>query len=639
MADHRAEAEGPLPLELLGRGDSAFVDALRGVDDADALADFAGPWYDDRRPDSRRLLLGYLDRPLNACRHEGLIKRLFKHAEAAGDDQAMARFLVLFDRSIRRAIRKRMRYENREVGGAEEGQALRDAWVGLGYTFVGTYQANDGRHHVYGYRPEEVIVQPGGTTMPRGRMVQDPFRRPTPDWAVRFRVDWHRLGKPDLRDLPAVVEKLKKLRLFSIATRCYLRRRAWRYFRKLGKIHPDRYVVAVSEALALYVDEDVADGLALLDNWGLVHILFHRSPVLLARSSGWTVAPGRSMAELAPAPIFEPLWAESLGAVVALMARARSRTVVRWAVRRIEVDPSKALASYPLEGWIGLLGHDDPEVVGLAAEVLRGAGGLDAFGADRWLALVESSSPAALEVVCELVGRHVRPEEVTLEQAARLSGLRPLPVARLGLMWLKAKAPRAGEADSTLLGLIEAGCVPLRAEILRWVRSSLEPSGETVLAFLDSRHADARLEGWDWFQSGPIAPDDEETWRRLLESPYDDVRLALVAELESRSRVVDESSPVERALGTEELRRLWAAVLLNVHRGSRARTPVVRQILRRLEARPVDAPSLLPLLGVALRSARGPERRAGLSAVVKLVERRGEVEPLVRSAFPELQWA
>jgi hypothetical protein len=524
------------------------------------------------------------------------------------------------------------------VTSEQEGQAIRAAWVGLGYTFTNVYRAHDGRHHVYGYRPDTVIVMPRGTTMPRGRMVRDAWGKPAPYWAVRFRVDWRRLGKPDPRELPAVAEKLKGLRLFSVATRKYLRRRAWRYFRKLGKQHPDRYVAAVSEALALYRDEDVSDGLALLDNWGLVHILFHGSPVLLARANGWTVAPGRSMAELAPSPIFEPLWEEAPGAVVALMARARCRTVVRWAVRRIEGDPSKSLASYPLEGWIGLLGHDDPEVVKLAAEVLRGAEGLDAFGADRWLALVDSASPSTLEVVCELVGRYVRPEEVALEQAARLASLRPLPVARLGFYWLKAKSPRAGEADSTLLGLIEAGCTPLRSEILRWLRASLETSRESILAFLDSRHADARLEGWNWFRSGPIAPDDVETWRRLLESPYDDVRLALVAELESRIGTEDESGPVERALGTDDLRRLWAAVLLNVHRGSRARTPVVRQILRRLEARPVDAPSLLPLLGVALRSARGPERRAGLSAVVRLVGRRAEVEPLVRSAFPELQW-
>jgi hypothetical protein len=43
------------------------------------------------------------------------------------------------------------------------------------------------------------------------------------------------------------------------------------------------------------------------------------------------------------------------------------------------------------------------------------------------------------------------------------------------------------------------------------------------------------------------------------------------------------------------------------------------------------------MLSVALRSSRGPERRAGLVAVVQLVEQRAEVETLVRSTFPELQ--
>ena len=466
MADARGgEARGPLPLDLLERGDPAFIEAIRGVDDADALGHFAGPWFDDPRPASRALLLGYLEYPLNAYRHEGLIKRLFKRAEAAGDDRAMARFLALFDRSIRRARRKRVQYENREVESAAEAAALLEAWTGLGYLYARSYEAR-GRHHVYGQRFDQYIVQPRGTAMPRGRMIPDASGGTAPDWAVRFRIDWQGLGKPGLRDLPAVVEKLKGLRLFSVATRAYLRRRAWRYFRRLGRTDPDRYIAAASEALSLYRDEDVVDGLALIDNWGLTHILFHHCPTLVAKPAGWTTAEGRSLAELAPAPIFEPLWGEATGAVVGLLARARCRTVVRWAIRRIEGDPARALASYPLEAWVDLLGHDDPEIAGLAAEILRGAEGLDAIGTDRWLALVESSSPAALDVVCELAARHVGPGDVTLEQAARLAGLRPLPVARLGLSWLWAKAPRAGEADPTLLGLIEAGCVPLRSEIL-----------------------------------------------------------------------------------------------------------------------------------------------------------------------------
>ena len=40
-------------------------------------------------------------------------------------------------------------------------------------------------------------------------------------------------------------ERLDRLRLFSVATRQYLRRRAWRYFRRLGLSNPERYVPAV----------------------------------------------------------------------------------------------------------------------------------------------------------------------------------------------------------------------------------------------------------------------------------------------------------------------------------------------------------------------------------------------------------
>ena len=50
-------------------------------------------------------------------------------------------------------------------------------------------------------------------------------------------------------------------------TRNYLRRRAWRYFRNLAATAPERYVPAARIALRLYEDDDVADGLELLDNW------------------------------------------------------------------------------------------------------------------------------------------------------------------------------------------------------------------------------------------------------------------------------------------------------------------------------------------------------------------------------------
>ena len=645
--------DGALPLDLLEAGDPAFVDAIRAVNDADALAHFAVVWFNDIRPASRQLLFDYLDRPLNAFRHEGLIKRLFKRAEAEGDDRVMARFLVLFDRSIRRVRRMKTKSVHQHAIESEpEADELVASWERLGYKATAYWAPMSRSFFALGWMKEEVIVQPRRTTMPRDRLIPsqhldprtgEPLDDPTPDWALLFKLDWAgKLGKADIRDLPAVLEKLKTLRLFSVATRNYLRRRAWRYFRKLGREHPGRYVAAVSEALALYRDDDVADGLALIDNWGLVHVLFHHCPAIEARPGGWSIKPGHSLAELAPAPMFESLWKEAPGAVVGLLSAARSRTVRIWAIRRVKGDLASHRSALPPDGWLGLLGHGDPEVAALAAEVLDGMEGLEAPGVDRWLALAESTHPAALDALCELIGRHVRPDRVTLEQAVRLAGLRPLPVARLGFSWLKEKAVESGDDLRAVLALVEAECEPLRPEILRWLRGVLTASPDLdpsmVLEFLDSRHADVRAEGWSWFRSEPRARDDVDTWRKLLESPHDDVRLALVAELESRSGG-DDPAKIGRELDPEVLRQLWASVLLNVHRGGRAKPVVVRQLLRRLEASPVDAPALLPLLGVALRSVRGPERRAGLVAVVRLVEGRAEVEPLVRSSFPELQWA
>ncbi len=157
-----------------------------------------------------------------------------------------------------------------------------------------------------------------------------------------------------------------------------------------------------------------------------------------------------------------------------------------------------------------------------------------------------------------------------------------------------------------------------------------------MLEFLDSRHADVRAEGWAWFQEEPRAREDVGLWQKVLESPYDDLRIRLIAVLEDvvrRGQVL----PVDQARFDPELIRfLWASALLNVHRGSRSKPYVVRQMVRRLQRHPEEAARLLPILAVALRSVRGPEWRAGLAGVVQLVERCPDVAPAVQAVFPEL---
>jgi hypothetical protein len=634
--------------ELLQRGDAEFVDRLRQVTDADALGTFAERWYADRSPNSRRLLLAYLDRPLNAYRHEALVKRLFKRAEAAGDDEVMARFLVAFDRSIRRVERTRRRYRQEWTDSPERGRHLVARWLAEGFEHAYFWEQSPGRVSVYGYWSDTRLTTPAGTTMPRGKMVFHDYlgflarKIEIPDWVIPLKLDPNQY-----RDAVAPPEsvrgKLGRFRLFTVSTRQYLRRRAWRYFRRLGKTHPDRYVPAISQALGLYEDADVASGLALLDNWGLVHALFHNSAVLESHPRGWRPAEGRSLSELKPAPIHEDLWRSAPRALVELMLRGRCRPVRQWAARMIRRDLARSRAVVGLDQIFDLLGHDDPEVVEFATEWLRGAENLAAVTPERWLAVAHTASPAALEVLAEIMARQIAPEQVTLAVAAGLAACRPLPLARTGLSWLKAKTSVSDEDRRSLFVLLEAEAEPLRPQVLSWLRTTLgeapEFRSEWVLEFLDCRHADARAEGITWFRSEPRARDDVTLWQRLLESPYDDVRLALAADLEAMLAKAGGAPELSSALNPDRLRLLWASVLLNIRRGARVKPRVLGQVARRLIHRPDEAEHLLPLLSVALRSLRRPERNAALVAVVHLAELRPDAVPLIKDNFPELQWA
>ncbi len=435
---------------------------------------------------------------------------------------------------------------------------------------------------------------------------------------------------------------LESRRLFSVATRQYLRRRAWRYFRKLGRVHPERYVAAAKGALIGYRDEDVGDGLALIDNWGLMHILFHFSPCLTYDDRSFKVSEGHTLAELEPAPIYAKLWDAAPRALVDLLLEARCRAVRSWAVKRVRLDITAVFKVCSLDERLGLLTNDDPEVVSLAGDLLRDDPALKDIPAERWMDVLETASPAALELLCDLMERLIAPERVTLDQAVRLAKSRPLPVARLGLSWLRAKVPANEEECLSLLTLVEAESEPVRPEIVRWAAHVLSKS-ETfrpawILEWLDSRHEDVRTEGWRWFRDEPRARDDVSLWQRLLETPYDDVRLALIEDLEARTRN-SRAIRLDRAdLDPELLRLLWASVLLNVSRGSRAKPAVVRQLVARIEGRPGELNRLLPLLAVALRSVRGPEMRAGLAAVVRLAGSNESAARLVGEMFPELQF-
>ncbi len=82
---------------------------------------------------------------------------------------------------------------------------------------------------------------------------------------------------------------------------------------------------------------------------------------------------------------------------------------------------------------------------------------------------------------------------------------------------------------------------------------------------------------------------------------------------------------------------MWSSVLLGIHRGGRKKLIALRQISRAAVDDPAQAEVLLPVLAVAIRSVRPPEARAGLAAVVTLVEARPELAEQVALRLPELQ--
>jgi hypothetical protein len=245
---------------------------------------------------------------------------------------------------------------------------------------------------------------------------------------------------------------------------------------------------------------------------------------------------------------------------------------------------------------------------------------------------LQTRNVTALATIAEIMRKHVRPERVTLAQAVDLAIATPVPVARLGLEFLRALPVRSA-ADREALGrLAQARCEAVGGEVARFGLSIVGAAGqydvELVSRFFDSLQVGIREGAWAWLNEASAGWNDPALWTRLLETPYDDVRLRLVEELKRRARLP--------GVGVEGLASLWTGVLLAIHRGGRAKLTALRQVSEAINADPQSTRVLLPVLVVAIRSVRPAEARAGLSALVAAVEAQPDLEPLVREALPEL---
>ena len=269
--------------ESFATEDDQFVDRVRMESAPKYLAALADRWKQDPRSSARQQIFKYLALPLDRAGHHPVVKRLFKQAEASRDDELMAAFLVAFDRFVRH--QRRARYATT-------------------------------------FRP----ARRGGKKNCSPRAIRS--------WRLR------RAMKPSIlvRGNGSTFRVCFEYRSTAGCSRTELAATSdggQRYFRRMGFQQPSEYPQAVSVALALYRDDDVARGENILDNWSLMHIAFRRSPVLQFKRTRMEVADGRLLGELAAAPQFEDLWKkpESATILLELVTQADSRLVRVWAIQ------------------------------------------------------------------------------------------------------------------------------------------------------------------------------------------------------------------------------------------------------------------------------------------------------------------
>ncbi len=564
-------------------GDERFVDEVLASRSPAKLKSLAAKWYADARPFARTALFAYLDHGLATPDHRALVKGLFKAAESAKDDEAMAHFLVAVDRVVPRQLVSFSRYD---------------------------------------WQTRQVI---SGQALVEDKSI--PSRAPKKKGSRKEgRVEYGPLAS------------------FSRATRRYLQRRAWRYFRFLGHRDPARYGKAIRQALALYRDDHLVKPENLLDAWGLMHALYWGAsadvqyepkvaPVLKRQPRGITVADGFTLKALVPAPFCPKAWKGQEEATLDLVLDAKSRTVRAWARQLLERDAGAYLEKLPMARVRELLksAHDDVQTFGAAR--LKTVTGVESLPIAEWLELLALENPEVVPLVCEAVVKHVHPDRLTLSQCLELTLSKAASVAELGLGWAKQKAVRDAKDLLALAKVAKASAPAVRQAGVEWLCQLLlinekESRPEHVRALLDSPHADVRVKALELMKKDPRFGESELLWLALAESPWPEVREQLVLELSKR----------EKLYAPETLEAVWAAALLSVHRGSRAKRAVAAQVAHRVVTHSKEAERLLPLLAHLLRSVRPPERRTALAALARASFEAPQLAEQVKRLIPELSF-
>lgn len=575
--------------ECFAAGDDRFLDEFVRFHSWNLLLAYIERWVADEREWAREQIIAYLQTDLNHPGHEVVVKRLFKHFEAAADHEMMGWFMVAFDRLVRRRRMKQFHYD----------WSTRRSWS---------------EQHLRAI-PNKTIVS--------GMREQREAFNPMTGQPISYT---HQYPTNSARN-----------QLFTHRTRNYLRRRVWRYFRCLSYSNPAEYVAGISRALCQYRDADFEAGENIIDNWSLMHACYFHHEGVQFGPSHTNLTAGHSLSELSPAPYQPDAWKDEAAVehLVTMILDANSSLVRIWAMEMLQTEHQAAIGRLDVRTLIRLLSHIDQRVQQFAAELFGEHPGLSSLPIATWLELLDQADPGVLNLICEAMRKHVSAERLDNVQMLELAKARPVPVARMAFEMLQERHRERGFSSGELMQLSGVGCEVLAGEITGWClqhfssENTYEP--DAVIEFFDSLSKAMRTAAVDWLQSDDCpGRNDPVLWARLIETPFDDVRLRLVEDLERRASIsgatADAVSPV------------WAAVILGVHRGGRTKLKAVCQIRDVVAEDHRRAESLLPVLAVAMRSVREPERRSALSAVATLVDQHVELHDAVRRHIPELIW-
>lgn len=420
-------------------------------------------------------------------------------------------------------------------------------------------------------------------------------------------------------------------KLYTAATRQYFRRRAWRWFRGLGRTDGAAYLKAAAEALLRYRDADLPSGESLLDRRGLTHLLFGKHPLLAIDPRHIRVRPGHSLTELTPRPFFPEHWETPAGGELLerLTAEGGAGIVRRWTETLLSERHSERLARWGTVEFLRCFAHPDERTQRFVLTVLERFP--PEWPADRWLGLLHAVPAGIAEDFCKFARKRIPKGEVSWDQALELACLPQAPVVRLAKELLARQRQLSAEQLRELPRLARLRCLSEATDLTEWALDRLAAAGtddpDLYCAFLDGMNYEVRKAAAIWWDRHP----DVETpvwYLRLLESPYTDVRLHLVQRLDTQRQLVEDRP--------DAVKTLWLTVLLDSARGSRQKPKVLAQIADCLRDHPERGADLLPAVVVAVRSVRSSESRAGLAVLVEACLRDEKIAAWTAAHVPEL---